>query len=79
MRNIIGFLVLLCPFILFAQKATISGYIEDAKSGIDAGIKGRFKTIGIGPKDRVGHADVYFSSMSSLNFDIIQSSFYPLL
>lgn len=53
--------------------------IEDAKSGIDAGIKGKFKTIGIGPKDRVGHADVFFSSMSSLNFDIIQSSFYPLL
>ena len=53
--------------------------IEDAESGIDAAVKGNFHNIGIGSKERVGHADIFFPSMAHLKFNIIQSFFRPLL
>lgn len=37
---------------------------EDAESGVDAAKAGGFHSVGIGPKERVGHADIRFDSMA---------------
>lgn len=36
---------------------------EDAESGVDAAKAGGFHSVGIGPEERVGHADVRFDTM----------------
>jgi beta-phosphoglucomutase len=51
--------------------------VEDAESGIEAGIAGGFQTIGIGPRERVGKAHLRFDSMSEANFTVI-SNFFKL-
>lgn len=48
---------------------------EDAESGVDAARAGGFRSVGIGPEDRVGHADLCFPDMQSASFEKIQPSF----
>ena len=51
---------------------------EDAESGIDAAKAGGFYNVGIGPKERVGHADVRFNSMKEATLFEIKSHFKEL-
>lgn len=51
---------------------------EDAEAGIDAAKAGGFNTVGIGPKDRVGHADVSFETMKEATLFAVKSHFKHL-
>ncbi|MEM9076646.1 MAG: beta-phosphoglucomutase [Bacteroidota bacterium] len=51
---------------------------EDAESGVDAAKAGGFYSVGIGPKDRVGHADLRFETMSDATLFEIKSFFKDL-
>ena len=51
---------------------------EDAESGVDAAKAGGFYSVGIGPKDRVGHADLRFDAMSDATLFEIKSFFKEL-
>nr|WP_298927743.1 beta-phosphoglucomutase [uncultured Allomuricauda sp.] len=51
---------------------------EDAESGIDAAKAGGFHSVGIGPKDRVGHADLCFDTMAEATLFEIKSYFKDL-
>ncbi len=48
--------------------------VEDAESGVDAAIAGGFKSIGIGPENRVGHATFQFENMKSINIEKVLNS-----
>lgn len=51
---------------------------EDAESGIDAAKAGGFQTVGIGPEQRVGHADVRFNTMAEATLFCVRSHFREL-
>ncbi len=51
---------------------------EDAESGVDAAKAGGFHSVGIGPKERVGHADVYFETMREATLFSVKSHFGEL-
>ena len=51
---------------------------EDAESGIDAAKAGGFHSVGIGPEERVGHADVRFDSMKEATLFEVKSHFSEL-
>lgn len=51
---------------------------EDAEAGIDAAKAGGFHSVGIGPEDRVGHADVRFDSMTEATLFAVKSHFEEL-
>ncbi len=51
---------------------------EDAEAGIDAAKAGRFHSVGIGPEERVGHADVRFDSMKEATLFEVKSHFAAL-
>ncbi len=51
---------------------------EDAESGVDAAKAGGFHSVGIGPKDRVGHADLRFDTMADATLFEIKSYFQDL-
>nr|WP_299383655.1 beta-phosphoglucomutase [Allomuricauda sp.] len=51
---------------------------EDAESGVDAAKAGGFYSVGIGPKERVGHADLRFDSMAEATLFEIKSYFADL-
>ncbi|MEM8928007.1 MAG: beta-phosphoglucomutase [Bacteroidota bacterium] len=51
---------------------------EDAKSGVDAAKAGGFHSVGIGPKERVGHADVRFDTMKEATLFAVKSHFGDL-
>ena len=51
---------------------------EDAEKGIDAAKTGGFHSVGIGPKERVGHADLRFDSMAEATLFEIKSHFKEL-
>ncbi|MEM7485440.1 MAG: beta-phosphoglucomutase [Bacteroidota bacterium] len=51
---------------------------EDAESGIDAAKAGGFHSIGIGPEERLGHADLRFDSMEEATLFEIKSYFKDL-
>ncbi len=51
---------------------------EDAESGIDAAKAGGFYSVGIGPKDRVGHADLRFDTMAEATLFEIKAHFKDL-
>lgn len=51
---------------------------EDAEAGIDAAKAGGFHAVGIGPKDRVGHADLRFDSMAEATLFEVKSYFGDL-
>ena len=51
---------------------------EDAEAGVDAAKAGGFHTVGIGPKERVGHADVRFETMKEATLFQVRSHFSEL-
>jgi len=51
---------------------------EDAKSGIDAARAGGFYSVGIGPEDRVGHADLRFGTMAEATWFEVKFHFKDL-
>lgn len=51
---------------------------EDAESGIDAAKAGGFYSVGIGPKERVGHADLRFDSMAEATLFEVKAHFKDL-
>ena len=51
---------------------------EDAESGVDAANTGGFHSVGIGPKERVGHADLRFESMAEATLFEVKSHFGDL-
>lgn len=48
---------------------------EDAEAGVDAAKAGGFLSVGIGPADRVGHADVRFETMKEATLFAVKSHF----
>lgn len=51
---------------------------EDAESGVDAARSGGFHSVGIGPEERVGHADVRFDIMKEATLYAVKSHFEDL-
>lgn len=51
---------------------------EDAEKGIDAAKAGGFYSVGVGPEERVGHADVRFDSMKQATLFEVKSRFKDL-
>lgn len=51
---------------------------EDAEKGIDAAKAGGFYSVGIGPEERVGHADLRFDTMKQATLFEIKSFFGDL-
>jgi len=51
---------------------------EDAEKGIDAAKAGKFRSVGIGPKERVGHADIRFDTMKEATLFEVKSHFKDL-
>lgn len=51
---------------------------EDAESGVDAAKAGGFHCVGIGPEERVGHADVRFDTMKEATLFEVKSHFEDL-
>jgi len=47
--------------------------VEDAAAGIEAGRAGGFYTLGLGPRERVGAADVVLASLEGVRLDAILS------
>jgi beta-phosphoglucomutase len=45
--------------------------VEDAYSGVDAAIAGGFYSVGVGPKERVGHATISFDAMDQIDLDAV--------
>lgn len=48
--------------------------IEDAASGVDAGLAAGMRVIGVGPADRVGHAHVRVDATEGLDLDELEPS-----
>ena len=48
---------------------------EDAESGVDAAKAGGLRSVGIGPEERVGHADIFFPDMESAGYAEIREFF----
>lgn len=51
---------------------------EDAESGIDAAKAGGFYSVGIGPEERVGHADLRFDTMAEATLFEVKAHFKDL-
>ena len=51
---------------------------EDAEKGIDAAKAGKFHNVGIGPEERVGHADIRFDTMKEATLFEVKSHFKDL-
>ncbi len=51
---------------------------EDAEKGIDAAKAGKFHSVGIGPEERVGHADIRFNTMKEATLFEVKSHFKDL-
>ncbi|WP_318312416.1 beta-phosphoglucomutase [Flagellimonas crocea] len=51
---------------------------EDAEKGIDAAKAGKFHSVGIGPEERVGHADIRFNTMKEATLFEVKSYFKEL-
>lgn len=51
---------------------------EDAEKGIDAAKTGNFHSVGIGPEERVGHADIRFDTMKEATLFAVKSHFKDL-
>lgn len=51
---------------------------EDAESGVDAAKAGGFHAVGIGPEERVGHANLRFDSMAKATLFEVKSHFGDL-
>ncbi len=46
--------------------------IEDAASGVDAGLAAGMRVIGVGPAERVGHAHVHVAETADLVLDVLE-------
>ena len=66
-------------FLLGAQKLNLPPeqcvVVEDAAAGVDAGIAAGMRTVGLGPRERVGHADLVFPSLEGIHL----ADFAPIL
>jgi len=51
---------------------------EDAEAGVQAAKTGGFHSVGIGPEERVGHADIRFDSMKEATLFAVKSHFEDL-
>lgn len=51
---------------------------EDAEAGVDAAKAGGFYSVGIGPAERVGHADIRFNTMKEATLFAVKSHFADL-
>jgi beta-phosphoglucomutase len=64
-------------FLLGAQKLGLRPeqcvVVEDAAAGVDAGQTAGMRTIGLGPAERVGHADLLLPSLSGITLADLQS------
>ena len=49
--------------------------VEDAAAGIEAARAGGFHTVGLGPPERVGQADVVFPSLDGIHLVTLRSAF----
>jgi beta-phosphoglucomutase len=49
--------------------------IEDAAAGIEAARAGGFHTVGLGPPERVGQAEIVFPSLEGVHLDMLLSAF----
>jgi len=49
--------------------------VEDAAAGIEAARAGGFHTVGLGPRERVGEAQVIFPSLAGVHLDMLLSEF----
>jgi beta-phosphoglucomutase len=45
--------------------------VEDASAGVEAALAGGFRTLGLGPPERVGKAEVVFPSLSGVSLEMI--------
>ena len=50
--------------------------VEDAAAGIEGAIRGGFRSIGLGPRERVGHAEAVFPSLSGIHLDDIRTALH---
>ncbi len=48
--------------------------IEDAASGVDAALKAGMLVVGVGPEDRVGHADIDYEKVEDIDIEEILSA-----
>jgi beta-phosphoglucomutase len=48
--------------------------VEDAAAGIEAARTGGFRSVGLGPHGRVGHADAVFPSLEGVNLETLLNS-----
>ncbi|WP_422861091.1 beta-phosphoglucomutase [Flagellimonas sp. W118] len=51
---------------------------EDAESGVDAAKAGGFYSVGIGPEERIGHADLRFDTMAEATLFEVKAYFKEL-
>jgi beta-phosphoglucomutase len=62
-------------FLLAAERIGLAAdgcvVVEDATSGIDAAIAAGMRTVGIGPAERVGHADLVTTGLDTLELDAV--------
>jgi len=63
---------------LFLHAAQLLGFapeecvvVEDAAAGIEAGRAGGFHTLGLGPRERVGDADIVFESLEGAKLEAV--------
>ncbi len=47
--------------------------VEDAGSGVDAGLAAGMRVIGVGPADRVGHAHLRVDTTADLDLDVLEA------
>ena len=66
--------VLVAVFIGFA--VTFTGWLG-VQSGIEAAIAGGFRSIGLGPRERVGVADAVFPSLAGVHLADLLSALEP--
>lgn len=66
---------------IFLAAATMLGVapaacvvVEDAGSGVDAGLAAGMRVIGVGPANRVGHAHVRVDATDGLDLDVLEPS-----
>lgn len=45
--------------------------LEDAESGVEAALAANMKTVGVGPEERVGKADLVYQNVGDIDFDEI--------
>jgi len=52
--------------------------VEDAAAGIEAAIAGGFRSIGLGPDERVGRADIILANLAGVRLNGLLNAFQPI-